>query len=113
MATPIQTAPTPIGEFQSHFGSPPGSSDTAGECKKWERLCAELLAEREKLRQDLAEARTERDDYLRAVYALLRKEDTPPDFTREEVEEAMAHLHDRPTIRDLIAEFEREIGSSA
>ncbi len=96
-----QALPTPAGEFQSQFG---GSPDAAADCKKWESLCADLIAEREKLRKELARSQGERDQYLKSLYAFLRKEWSPPNFTREEV---FAHLDDRPSIHEVIAELER------
>jgi hypothetical protein len=61
---------TPTHEFQSHFGTAPGLPDPVAECKKWENLCGELLAERQKLRDDLANAETERDRYLQIALSL-------------------------------------------
>ena len=94
MSNPIQSMPTPTGEFQAHFGGVPGSSDAVAECKEWERLCGELLADRPRLRDELAEAQVERDSLRKNLYHLLCK-DYQPDFDRAT---AFAHLDDKPTI---------------
>src|ERR1700683_3169347 len=51
---------TAVSIFQAHFGAPPGSQDAKTECEKWERLCDELLAERERLRAELEKARLDK-----------------------------------------------------
>ena len=106
MSNPIQSMPTPTGEFQARFGGPPGSSGLAADCKNWENLCGELLADRHKLREELARSQRERDQYLKSLYHLLCK-DYKPDFDRET---AFAHIDDKPTIQELIAELERAPG---
>jgi hypothetical protein len=110
MSIPIQSAPTPAGEFQAHFGGPPGSSDIAAVCKKWENLCGDLLVEREQMREDLAKTRRERDQYLKSLYHLLCKDYMPPKFDKEE---AFAHLDDHPTIEEIIAELEQGLEKPA
>lgn len=105
MSTPMQTPPSARGELQSHFGTPPGSPDLAAECKRWENLCAELLAEREKLRAELALAERQVELNWEARFHEWAK-DYEPDFTAEDVAEAMARIHEKPTLRDIIAELE-------
>ncbi len=104
MSNPIQSMPTPTGEFQAHFGGPPGSTDVAAECKKWEKLCGELLAERQELRAELAKAQTERDQHLKSLYHLLCKDYICP-YTREEL---FANAVYEPSMEDLIAELDRD-----
>jgi|ERR1017187_9844225 hypothetical protein len=106
MANPFQSIPTPVGEFQAHFGGPPGSSDLAAECKKWEKLCGELLAEREKLREELAQMGRMYDACAKSLFHLKCKDYSPPDFTEEETAAALAHVDDKPTILELIAELQ-------
>ena len=104
MSNPIQTVSTPTGEYQSHFGGPPGSADAVAECKKWEDLCADLLAERRKLREDLATAQSQRDQYLKSLYHLSCKDYVCP-YTKEEL---FANAVYKPSIEDLIAELDRD-----
>ena len=87
-----------------------GAPDLAAECKKWEKQCADLTNEREHLEAELAKVKAERDSYLKTVYYYLRKEATPPDFTREEV---FAHINDRPTFEEVVAEMERQLEKPA
>ena len=110
MSNPIQSVPTPTGEFQAHFGGAPGTTDLAAECKRWENLCGELLVERQLLREDLAKTQRERDQYLKSLYHLLCKDYTPPDFDKEEV---LAHLDDHPTMEEIIAELEQGLEKPA
>jgi hypothetical protein len=107
MSNPSQAIPTPTGEFQAHFGGPPGSSDVAADCKKWENLCGELLAEREKLRADLMQTRREYDVCRKSLFHLVFKDDGggfDPAL-------AFAHVDDKPTIEELIAGLERTAGN--
>lgn len=39
---------------------PPGTQDPKDDCEKWERLCGELLADRERLRSALERERLDR-----------------------------------------------------
>ena len=96
MSNPIQSMPTPTGEFQAHFGGPPGSTDLTAECKKWEKLCGELLAERESLRAEMATVQREHDHYLKIVYHFMGKDHQPPAFTKEE---ALACVGQRRRLR--------------
>ncbi len=102
MSNPIHAIATPTGEFQAHFGGPPGTADVAAECKKWEKLCGELLAEREKLRAEMAQMRREYDACKKSLFHLAFKDDKF-DYDREI---AFAHLDDKPTLEELIAELE-------
>lgn len=104
MANPIQTIPTPTGEFQAHFGGAPGSSDFAADCKKWENLCAELLAERHRLREELAKAQTERDGFYRALMRAECENYVCP-YTMEEL---LANAIYEPTIPEIVAELRKD-----
>ncbi len=86
--------PSPATFFQSHFGAPPGGQDARGDCEKWERLCAELLAERARLREDLLRARFE--EFCKSYQPL----------TREELE---AMIDRENTIEDIIADLKKEL----
>ena len=102
MSNPIQSLPTPTGEFQTQFGGPPGFSDAGAECKKWEKLCGDLLAEREKLRLELAKKHGECELYRKSLFHLKCKDYKP------DVDEAIgfAHLDDNPSVLELITELE-------
>lgn len=99
MSNPIQSLPTPTGEFQAHFGGPPGSVDAVAECKKWEKLCAELLAEREKLCDELAQMGRMYDACAKSLYQLKFEDYEPPVITDEE---ALACLDENPTLEEII-----------
>jgi hypothetical protein len=101
MSNPIPSTPTPNVEFQAQFGAPPGSLDAVAECKKWEKLCGELLEEREKLRKEVAQTRREYDACAATLFRLTCK-DAKADFNREL---AFAHIDDKPTVEELIAEL--------
>ena len=106
MSDSIQSPSTPIGEFQAHFGSVPGSADAVAECKKWEKLCAELLADREKLREELTQMQRMYDACAKSLFHLQCKDWVPPVISKEELEKALANVDTKPTILDLIAELE-------
>ena len=102
MSNPIPMIPTPTGEFQAYFGGLPGSSDLAAECKKWEKLCGDLLAQRAKLCDELTEVRSERDRYMKSIYHLMCKDYVCP-YTKEEL---FANAIFEPTMEELIAGLE-------
>ncbi|MBI2807580.1 MAG: hypothetical protein HYX68_21575 [Planctomycetes bacterium] len=83
------------------------AADLDAQCRQWQSRCAELTSERDRLRADLAKSQAEREAYLHAVYACLRKDYSAPTFTRDEVFAAIEH---EPSLRDLIAELKREFG---
>jgi hypothetical protein len=83
---------TAIRIFQAQFGSPPGSQDAKTECANWERLCDELLADRERLRAELEKARLDK----------ICK-DFEPNLTMEEV---YSQVDRETTIELLISELE-------
>ncbi len=102
MSNTNPTVPTALGEFQSHFGGPPGSSDAISECKKWEKLCAELLMERQTLREQLAKAQSECELYRKSLFHQKCR-----DFQTDiDLEAAWAHIDDKPSLNDLIAEVD-------
>ena len=90
-------------EFEGRFQSTSGSGAVKKELARWQELCRELLAERERMRAELAQVREERDQYIQRVYYLIR-EDVP--FTREEV---FASLGKSPSIEDWIKKFRGEL----
>lgn len=96
---------TPIGEFQAHFGSTPGSADLAAECKKWEKLCGELLVDRDKLRAELDELRRMHDACCKTLFHLKCKE-WKFDFDQGAHDDALAHIDDKPTVAEIIAELQ-------
>jgi hypothetical protein len=87
-----------------------GTADIAAEAKMWELRCAELSEERDRLRAELTQTRAQRDQYLKSLYYMLRKSYAPPNFTREEV---FAHLDDKPTFEEIVAELERGLEKPA
>ena len=82
-----------------------GTPELAVECQKWEKQCAELLAERERMCAELAKVKSERDSYLKTVYHFMCKDYTPPDLTKEQI---FALVRDEPTFEETIAELKRE-----
>ncbi len=101
MSIPIDSTIS-ISEFQERFGGPPGSLDATTECKKWEKLCGEAIAERDRLREELGKVQSERDAYLKTVYYFMCK-DYQPTFTKEEL---FANVGRQPSFGELIAEIE-------
>lgn len=85
--------------FKAHFGASPGEHDAKVECEKWQRLCDELLAERERLRAQLERARLE---------AFCKE--PQPNLTMEQV---YAQVDRDTTIQQLIAELEHAAESKA
>lgn len=105
MSTSIQQPATPFGEFQAHFGTAPGTQDAKAECERWQRLCAELLAERDRLRTELAK---EQAAHERTVLAMMRDE-VDPNLTREEI---YASIDRETSFEQLIEELRAEVEAS-
>jgi hypothetical protein len=84
-----------------------GTPDLAAECKKWENLCGEMLAERLKLREELARTQTERDSYRKTVLDFMRKDLSPPPYTKEQM---LAFVGQAEPFDEFIAEIGREYG---
>ncbi len=101
MSNSIQPPATPLDEFQAHFGAAPGTLDAKAECEKWQRLCAELLAERDKLRAALAD---EQAAHERTVLTMMRDE-VDPNLTMEEI---YASIDRGTSFEQLIAELRAE-----
>ncbi|HWY88448.1 MAG TPA: hypothetical protein VNX28_17180 [Gemmataceae bacterium] len=72
----------------------------------WQKRCQELIAERDKLQMELAEVKKDRDDYLRAVKALLPEKEYS--FTKEEL---LSQVCKHPSFEEFIAELEKEPGN--
>ena len=83
-----------------------GVPDVGAESIAWESRCAEVTAERDRLREEIEKVKSERDSYLKSLYYFLRKEAPPPDFTKEEM---LAFVGQEPPLEDFIAELEREM----
>ena len=94
-----------VGEFQTLFGAPPGTLDPKAECEKWQRLCAELLADRERLRAQLAR---ERAAHERTVLESMRAE-IDPSLTMEQV---IAQIDRTTPLEKTIADLKRESGGA-
>jgi hypothetical protein len=71
--------------------------------REWQRLYEEMRKERGRLRKELAAVKKERDAYLKAVYALMPKEDI--DFDKKEM---LSRLGQGTSPADLIAEIESQ-----
>jgi hypothetical protein len=83
-----------------------GTPDLAAECATWEKQCAELIEDRERLRAELAKAQAECEVYRKSLFHQKCKDYMPPNYTKKEQEEALVHLDDKLSILDLIAEFD-------
>lgn len=77
----------------------PGSVSPEQELARLKSLCAELLADRERLRGALVTALDERDRYLKSLCAALREDVS---FTREDV---FASLGSGASLEQIIKEF--------
>ncbi|MBI2807706.1 MAG: hypothetical protein HYX68_22220 [Planctomycetes bacterium] len=95
MSSSMQSTPSPVSVFQAQFGIPPGTQDPRAECAHWERLCAELLAEQQRLRAELDRARLEK----------IIAEETPV----ASMKEIYAQVDRSTSIQEIIAEMEREL----
>jgi len=93
MSNSIQPGFTASGIFQAQFGAPPGSQDAKTECEKWQRLCDELLADRERLRAEVEKGRLEKFC-----------NDFKPEFTMEEI---YAQVDRETTMTEIIAGLEQ------
>lgn len=107
MSNPLDVSPQLAQEYQARFGAPPGAQATEAELARCLKLCEEALAERERLRAELARALEDRDTYLKAVYAYLRREHEGADFDKDALAAEMAQ---GPSLQELIEEAERAGG---
>jgi uncharacterized coiled-coil DUF342 family protein len=81
-------------------------SETAKDVKRWQELCNALRQERDQLHLELAKVKAERDQYLKAVYALTWEKDIEvPDK-----ETLLAQIGKGPSLEDLLAELESSRG---
>ncbi len=74
---------------------------------EWQRLYEELRKERNRLRKELAAVKKERDDYRKAVGALMAQLD-PIDDMDLDLETLRARAVGQPSLEELIAELESE-----
>lgn len=95
-------------EYRSHFGEPPGVNETPSEQQRWQQLCQELLEQRDRLRQELAQSREEAELYRRALQKLLPVNDA--EHFNLGYEEAKKLAAKEPPLEDLIADIERSFG---
>ena len=103
MSSPTESVPTPISEFQSSIGATPGNADAKAECKQWEHVCGELIAQREQLRAELARVTAERDAYFKAWWQLECSNYQSP-YTKDEL---FSFLDQKPTVQEIIEELDR------
>ena len=82
-------------------GSAAPASDSGPD---WERFCKELLAEREKIRAELQQAKHERDLYRKALQVALPVEDIP--FLKEDV---LGQRGKVPSLHQLISDLGKEL----
>jgi hypothetical protein len=95
-------------EFQSMFGSSP-NGDSAVECQKWQRLCETMLAERERLREQLTAANTKLTEYRLMLNSMMCEK-----YQFVAKEELLARCGDgEPTMEELIIELEQQLGKTA
>ena len=106
MADPILNGKQ-IQEFQTRFGSPPGSGNLETERQQWEQLCQELLAERDGLCEDNARLQRERDKFYRSLLAHLPP--APPEYDIS-LEEIKALRDQGPSLEEFIRELEQTYG---
>src|SRR4051794_16177457 len=104
MSTPVETGTQWASEFQARFGAAPGAQTAEAEREKLIALCNELLADRERLRAELAAARAERDDFRQGILVLTRKEFP---FSKEEL---LAQVSRGPSLRELVNELKKDAG---
>jgi len=93
MSISIPSNPTAVAVFQANYGTAPGSQDAKADGEKWERLCNELLVERERLRAELEKARL--DEFCKGFTL---------DLTMEQV---YAHVNRETSLEQIVAELER------
>lgn len=90
----------PADEFELSFGNTAEHSQEAeAAAKRWEQVCKELTAERDRLRAEVAQIRTERDQYLRSLYALI-----PSKFTFDQ-QELVALEQNGLTLDQILEDF--------
>jgi len=97
-----------VTEFQSMFGSQP-NGDSPIECEKWRRLCQVIVAERDRLREQLATTSAKLNEYRLLANAMTREK-----FQFGTKEELMAQCGDgEPTIEQIILQLEQQLGKTA
>lgn len=103
MSNPLDVSSPFTHEYQTRFGAPPSAQATEAELARLVELCKEALAERDRLRAELADAVQERDEYRKTILAML-----PPEPVEDTKEELFAQLGQGPSLRELIVELEQE-----
>lgn len=104
MASPVNASQAWVDEFRSRFGASPDSHKLELELARSIQLGQELLAERERLRAQVARLQGERDQYLRCLSAYLAKAFPRVELDKEAI---FAEMDKEPTLDQLIAELER------
>lgn len=101
MSNPVQLNSSPVAEFQTQFGTVPGTLDARAECEKWQRLCTDLMAERDLLRTQLAKERAAHErTLLKAMCA-----EVDPNVTMNEV---YSQVDRETSFEQLIDELKQE-----
>jgi len=105
MSSPVDSSRAWEDEFKARYGAAPASPPSSTDLQRYAEMCQELLQERAALQAELARARQERAQLLKAVSACMAKE-----FPRLEVdyETLRAQAVETPTLQELIAELQRE-----
>jgi 1,6-anhydro-N-acetylmuramate kinase len=88
-------------ERQTRFGRRNGAPLSEDERQRWESWCRELMQERDALRLELEQTKSDRERHLRAVYALLPKREYQ--FTEDEL---MAAVAGQPSMLETLKELE-------
>ena len=103
MSDSTNTVSTPKSEFLALFGTPPCTQPAELECKMWEQLCGELLAERDTVRKELLKLR---EQYFEACMSINCEIEYQCPYSIQELVALVAH---QPSIPELIAEVERDL----
>jgi hypothetical protein len=104
MSSPVDAAQAWAHEYQARFGAAPGTAEMKAELERCVQMCQELLAERDRMRLDLARLAAEHDQYLKSLYHYIAKEEEAVDFDEEKL---LAEARSQPPLRQLIAELEQ------
>jgi hypothetical protein len=104
MSSPVDAAQAWVHEYQRRLGPAPGTEELKAELERCVQMCQELLAERERLRVEMARIAAERDQYLKSLYHYIAKEEEAAPFDEEKM---LAEARHQPPLRQLIGELKQ------